>query len=212
MILVTLNVAGGKKKYCFFWKTLKGLKKKKQLTPVIFLPQPWLISLKPVSQTLIWVLMICIACHRDLIFIYLHFLMGSLLSLSLITAENHCLVPVHESRVLHQVSQSLSKGWVCDAKVILCGFPASSTCGQVRRSERHGVPHESRGVLSSCVGPLLRWPFLRFPLLTAVPLFSKWGMLLITDLSAAPGKNDCLWLFPFSTCMPSCIPSQPPYK
>lgn len=29
-------------------------------------------------------------------------------------------------------------------------------------------------------------------LLTAVPLFSKWGMLLITGLSAAWGKNDCL--------------------
>lgn len=51
-------------------------------------------------------------------------------------------------------------------------------------------------------------------LLTAVPLFSKWGMLLITGLSAAWGKNDCLWLSPFSACntMPSCVPSQLSYK
>lgn len=28
--------------------------------------------------------------------------------------ENHCLVPVHQSCVLHQVSQSLSEGWVWD--------------------------------------------------------------------------------------------------
>lgn len=38
-----------------------------------------------------------------------------------LTAESHRLVPVHQSRVVHQVSQSMSEGWVWEYENVL-GF------------------------------------------------------------------------------------------
>lgn len=63
-----------------------------------------------------------------------------------------------------------------------------------------GVPEDRASGLSASARPMNHMPFFTLwhdpgyvaklwsSLLTAVPLFSKWGMLLITDLSAAWGK------------------------
>lgn len=73
-----------------------------------------------------------------------------------------------------------------------------SCCG-LRGYVSSGVPEDRASFLSASACPMNHMPSFTlwrdpgcvaklWSLLTAVPLFSKWGMLLITGLSAASGK------------------------
>lgn len=91
-----------------------------------------------------------------------------------------------------------------------------------------GVPEDRASALSASACPMNHMPFFtlwRDPgyvaklwssLLTAVPLFSKWGMLFITGLSAAWGKMIVYDSphFPHAILCPSAtrVSSQPSYK